>query len=650
MLDPTTLSSLKVTELKAELKRRGLPVGGLKQLLVDRLAEDITKELQKANAPEPEAEEAVTPADEVDSQGVEGDEPPAIVEPIAEPERAKTPTPAPTPEPEPEPLQAREATPVPQQMARDTTPETEPMRELTPEPEQVVCETTPEVEPMREPTPVPAQVQAEEITLEAELVRGPTPMQAEETMAETESEREPTPVTEQVVQAREATPEVEPEREEPEVEEPVQEIPTTEAAKEELEIATEVTEPEEQDIQEQLEPPVQPEETALSPEAEEMHIDTVAEKTLEEVVAAPLEPTNPDQPPDEDVSMPEAPSEVLSEVPIETPVEVPTETQSSATVTAEVVTATITSPSNLAAPLATSEAMDTTEDLSTDLRKRKRRSASPPPTTGTPSSASAPPEPPAPLDDEEEGSVSKRPRQASPPKPRQRDARFKGLFNNGDTLPATEPEVADDARDNAAHDDDDEPPVKPSLHPATRAIYIRNLVRPINEPALRAHLISLATGPTASAPAALEQIDSFFVDTVKSHALITFASITAATRVRVGVHGKVWPNDRTRKPLWVDFIPEEKVDSWVETERAGGRWEVAYTVDPEVEGGCHVELVELGGGAGGRAGGRAAGGRDAARAAAELIGVPTGPRGGRERKNSGMYTAFFQLCTVQGLT
>lgn len=640
MLDPTTLSSLKVTELKAELKRRGLPVGGLKQLLVDRLAEDITKELQKANAPEPEAEEAVAPAEEIDGQGVEDDELPAVVEPITEPERAKTPTPAPTPEPEP--VQARETTPVPQQMARETTPEADSMREPTPEPEQAVYETAPEVEPMREPTPVPEQVQAEETTPEVEPVREPTPMQAEEPMAETESEREPTPATEQV-QAREATPEVEPEREEPEAEEPVlqvQEIPTTEAAKEESEIATEVTEPEEQDIQEQLESPVQPEEAALSPEVEEMHIDTVVEKVLEEAIAAPLEPTKPDQPPDGDVSMSEAPSEAPTEAPVEVPAQ-PTETQSSAAVTADVTT-TITSPSDLTAPLVTPEPMDTNEDFSTDLRKRKRRSPSPPLTTDISTSASAPPEPPAPLEDEEEGSVSKRPRQASPPKPRQRDARFKGLFNNGDTLPAAEPEATDDARDNAAHDDDDEPPVKPSLHPATRAIYIRNLVRPINEPALRAHLISLATGPASSAPAAPEQIDSFFVDTVKSHALITFASITAATRVRVGVHGKVWPNDRTRKPLWVDFIPEEKVDSWVETEKAGGRWEVAYTVDPGVEGGCHVELVELGGGAGGRAGGRAAGGgRDAARAAAELVGVPTGPRGGRERKNSGMCTAFF---------
>lgn len=654
MLDPTTLSSLKVTELKAELKRRGLPVGGLKQALVDRLADDITKELEKANALELEAEEAVAPADELDDQS---DEPPTAVEPVVEPERAETPTPSPSPEPEPVQVQVREPTPVPQQIARETTPEAEPMREPTPEPEpeQVVREATPEAEPMREPTPVPEQVQAEDATPDVEPVWEPAPVQEEESMVEAELEREPTPVIEQV-QAREATPEVELERDEPEVEEPVlqmQEISTTEVAKEEeLEIATSATEPEEQDIQEQHEPPVQPEETALTPEAEEMHIDAIAERTLEDTIAVPLEPTKLDEPLDEDVSMSETSPEASLEVPIDTPSENPVqsiETQSSAVATEVTAAAAITPQSDLAIPLAAPEPMDTNEDFSTDLRKRKRRSASPPLTTDTPSSASAPPELPAPLDDEEEGLVSKRPRQASPPKPRQRDARFKGLFNNGDSLPAIEPEAADDARDSAAHDDDDEPPVKPSLHPATRAIYIRNLVRPINEPALRAHLISLATGPATATPAVPEQIDSFFVDTVKSHALITFASITAATRVRVGVHGKVWPNDRTRKPLWVDFIPEEKVDSWVETERAGGRWEVAYTVDSGVDGGCQVELVELGGG-GGRAGGRGAGGRDAARAAAELVGVPTGPRGGRERKNSGMCTVAHPTTLTQGLT
>lgn len=662
MLDPNTLSSLKVTELKAELKRRGLPVGGLKQALVDRLAEDVNKELEKANAPEPEPEpEAATPVDELDAQGVADDEVPAAVEPIAEPVRAKTPTPAaapaqtptPTPIPEPETAQITEV------QAREATPEAVPAREPTPVPEQVQTrEITPEAEPAREPTPVLEQM--EDTIPEVTLVRDPTPVQAEEAMLDAVPAREPTPVPEQV-QAREPTPGVEPERENLQVEEPVQEILYTEAAKELPEIAAETNEPEEQDVQDEQdvgeqETPVQSEETALLPEAEEMHIDTVVEKTLEEVIAAPLESAKPEEPVDEDVSMSEAPSEELSEAPIEAsieapieaPIEIPieapaqpTETQSSTAVATE-ITAAITSQSDLAAPPATSEPMDTNEDSATDARKRKRRSASPPPTTDTDTSASAPPELPTPLDDEEEGSVSKRPRQASPPKPRQRDARFKGLFNNGDTLPITESETADDARDSAAHDDDDEPPVKPSLHPATRAIYIRNLVRPINEPMLRAHLIALATGPSTTAPAAPEQIDSFFVDTVKSHALITFASIAAATRVRVGVHGKVWPNDRTRKPLWVDFIPEEKVDTWVETERAGGRWEVVYTVDSAVEGGCRVELVELGGGSGGRGGGRAAG-RDAARAAAELVGVPTGPRGGRERKNSGMYSIFPSL-------
>ena len=38
------LNKLKVTDLKAELKKRGLPAGGLKAQLVERLQEAITAE------------------------------------------------------------------------------------------------------------------------------------------------------------------------------------------------------------------------------------------------------------------------------------------------------------------------------------------------------------------------------------------------------------------------------------------------------------------------------------------------------------------------------------------------------------------------------------------------------------------------------
>lgn len=91
----------------------------------------------------------------------------------------------------------------------------------------------------------------------------------------------------------------------------------------------------------------------------------------------------------------------------------------------------------------------------------------------------------------------------------------------------------------------------------------------------------------------------------------------------------MWPNERTRKPLWVDFVPEEKVQGWVDTEKKGGRWQVAFNEDESVEGGIRAELEEVGVG-----GGRPVrGGRGV-----ELLGVPTGPRGDRERKNSGEFT------------
>ena len=43
-LNPDTLMSLKVTELRAELRKRKLPATGLKQVLVDRLREHLLKE------------------------------------------------------------------------------------------------------------------------------------------------------------------------------------------------------------------------------------------------------------------------------------------------------------------------------------------------------------------------------------------------------------------------------------------------------------------------------------------------------------------------------------------------------------------------------------------------------------------------------
>jgi hypothetical protein len=74
--------------------------------------------------------------------------------------------------------------------------------------------------------------------------------------------------------------------------------------------------------------------------------------------------------------------------------------------------------------------------------------------------------------------------------------------------------------------------------------------------------------------------------------------VAAASRARIALHGKVWPDERNRKQLWVDFVPPEKVGPWIEEEQAAGgkrgnlkRWEVAYEQD---DGMTHATLVELG--------------------------------------------------------
>ncbi|KAK4896505.1 hypothetical protein LTR28_001836, partial [Elasticomyces elasticus] len=110
----------------------------------------------------------------------------------------------------------------------------------------------------------------------------------------------------------------------------------------------------------------------------------------------------------------------------------------------------------------------------------------------------------------------------------------------------------------------DDATVQPSLHPATAALYIRELIRPINPNDLRDHLIALATPANASPDADL--LSEFHVDTLRTHVFALFTNVAAAVRLRSALHNRVWPVDPTRKPLWCDFVPEEKVKEWIEVE------------------------------------------------------------------------------------
>ncbi|KAH8702485.1 hypothetical protein BGW36DRAFT_356604 [Talaromyces proteolyticus] len=129
---------------------------------------------------------------------------------------------------------------------------------------------------------------------------------------------------------------------------------------------------------------------------------------------------------------------------------------------------------------------------------------------------------------------------------------------------------------------EDEAPVEAALHAATSAVYIRDLMRPLQPTSLKNHLISLASSPEHGSDANV--LLEFFLDPIKTHCFALFRSVSAASKVRSRIHGAVWPNERDRKPLWADFIPEDKFSEWVKTEQdlasqsrgSSTRWEVVY--------------------------------------------------------------------------
>lgn len=123
----------------------------------------------------------------------------------------------------------------------------------------------------------------------------------------------------------------------------------------------------------------------------------------------------------------------------------------------------------------------------------------------------------------------------------------------------------------------------PSKHSPTSALYIRNLLRPLQLPPFRDHLIDLATPANQSLDDSL--IDVLHLDTFKSHAFVLFTSTSAAIRARSALHDRIWPPEETqRKALWVDFIPPSQAQDWIATEQEAGksrRFEVIYSTSAE---------------------------------------------------------------------
>ena len=204
--------------------------------------------------------------------------------------------------------------------------------------------------------------------------------------------------------------------------------------------------------------------------------------------------------------------------------------------------------------------------------------------------------------------------------------------DNGAPAPRESP-----ARDETGHADDNmdaQRTVAPSIHPATSALYIANLMRPLRPVDMQTHLIDLATPPRL--PLSNDIITLFHLDQIRTHAFVVFTSTSAASRVRTLLHDRVWPNESNRKPLFVDFIPPDKVQDWIDTEsgsggRSGTRWEVIYADGPDGSVEAHLESAT---GSVSRAGAPPMSAPTGPRLTSDSINnIPLGPRGGPSSNN-----------------
>lgn len=182
------------------------------------------------------------------------------------------------------------------------------------------------------------------------------------------------------------------------------------------------------------------------------------------------------------------------------------------------------------------------------------------------------------------------PKEELPAKHSPSDTRFKNLFTGSS-------KCEDSPIQQASYSDLEDRVVSSAIHPATSALYIRDFMRPLKPENLKEHLIALAT-PSNITPDA-QIVTEFFLDAVRTHCLVAFVNTSAASRVRSSLHSRVWPDERTRRPLWVDFVPEEKIKKWIEVEQAAPssrgqsakRWEVVYE---DEEDGIKAYLQEAG--------------------------------------------------------
>ncbi|QPH16302.1 hypothetical protein C2857_000914 [Epichloe festucae Fl1] len=221
------------------------------------------------------------------------------------------------------------------------------------------------------------------------------------------------------------------------------------------------------------------------------------------------------------------------------------------------------------------------EQPESELEPRPTADEAPAPTTTSTTSTTTAPDvtmensgsPPGPQSHDAE--AQKRKRRSASPVPEEQDATRKRA--RAECLPETDTDT-DTVMDHDRH-------VEPSTHPATSALYINNLMRPLRPADLRAHIVALAA-PPGTRPAD-ESVAKFHLDVIRTHAFVDLCSVSAASRVRQRLHGRVWPNESNRKALHIDFIPPDKMDAWIDAEDASSgrrpstRWEVAYAPSPD---------------------------------------------------------------------
>ncbi|KAL3590253.1 hypothetical protein FPOAC2_12440 [Fusarium poae] len=260
-----------------------------------------------------------------------------------------------------------------------------------------------------------------------------------------------------------------------------------------------------------------------------------------------------------------------------------------------------------------------------EQQKRKRRSLTPPPTEESIARKRARTEEIADGTNPDSRQGDPLPDTANEPAPMNVDSEPQTEKLQNKTLQDPPPESREPAGENQ-QDMDYERDVAPALHPATSALYIKNFMRPLRPQDVKSYLVELATHPQD--PLDADVVVEFFLDQIRTHGFAIFKTTAAASRVRTALHDSVWPNESNRKPLWVDFVPPDKVRDWIDTEqssggpRSGVRWEVIYEDGPD--GVIEVHLEEATGA------GPPPGPRPQAGTTMAMDSVPVGPRALRD--------------------